>query len=29
MQSFLFADGNLVLELPFDSGGMSFAPAAR
>ena len=24
--SYLFADGNLVLELPFDSGGMSFAP---
>ena len=25
VQSFLFADGNLMMELPFDSGGMSFA----
>ena len=25
VQSYLFAEGNLVLELPFDSGGMSFA----
>jgi heat shock protein HslJ len=29
VQSFLFSDGNLVLELPFDSGGMIFAPAAQ
>jgi heat shock protein HslJ len=27
VQSYLMADGNLVLELPFDSGGMTFAPA--
>jgi heat shock protein HslJ len=27
VQSYLFAEGNLVLELPFDSGGMMFAPA--
>lgn len=27
VRSYLFADGNLVLELPFDSGGMIFAPA--
>ena len=26
VQSFLFADGNLVMELPFDSGGMTFTP---
>jgi heat shock protein HslJ len=28
-QSYLFADGNLVLELPFDSGGLTFTPAAE
>jgi heat shock protein HslJ len=27
VQSFLTVDGNLILELPFDSGGMTFAPA--
>ena len=27
IQSYLMADGNLVFELPFDSGGMTFAPA--
>jgi heat shock protein HslJ len=27
VQSFLFVDGNLIMELPFDSGGMTFAPA--
>ncbi len=27
VQSYLMSDGNLVLELPFDSGGMVFAPA--
>jgi heat shock protein HslJ len=27
VQSYLFVDGNLILELPFDSGGMTFAPA--
>ena len=29
VQSYLMSDGNLVLELPFDSGGMMFAPAAQ
>ena len=27
VQSYLFADGNLVLEFPMDSGTMTFAPA--
>lgn len=27
VQSFLTVDGNLILELSFDSGGMTFAPA--
>ena len=29
VQSYLMSDGNLVMELPFDSGGMIFAPAAQ
>ena len=29
VQSFLFVDGNLIMELPFDSGGMTFAPAEQ
>ena len=29
VQSYLMSESNLVLELPFDSGGMIFAPAAK